>query len=187
MKKFIFVIFSFMFLGLFLNSCDILPPDPPVDHTLRLGQMRSNLKGDSLTIETYDQHIDTFQLRINNNFTHVSTEHHRKAFWAQLQLEFAVPEGEELTTGTYYPNDNCAFNNSGNNEEVCIRMSFKLGILWWPTIEPYYSTNSDLYIEVTEVDFRSGGFIKGTFEGILLDDKSTTLTISNGEFYLPIK
>ena len=96
-----------------------------------------------------------------------------------LSLLVYLPDGEDLTVGTSNSSLICLA-SAGNLQERCVS-----GIFTSPGQEG--SIGQSITLTVSEVDYRKGGSVRGTFSGNFFEPTSGAITrIRNGEFDLGI-
>lgn len=102
-----------------------------------------------------------------------------------LTLSISIPENESIGTTTYtFADDNCGLNTS----ETCIWFSFSDSGQTFPLNTVSGDLGGSLTITFEEANTASGGKIKGTFNGVVVNDfDETTKPLTNGSFNVEVR
>ena len=104
-----------------------------------------------------------------------------------ILIDFSIPMGEFLEASNYSFDYTCEVGIDG----ICGVLTYTDIVSLSPIQTDSYSSKieaGDFDIEITALDYRSGGFIAGTFSGtvVSIDDNSKSFTVTDGKFNVDI-
>lgn len=102
-----------------------------------------------------------------------------------ISISFGIPANVSLAEKSYQFDDS----DCDGTLEICGVVAFSSGKLIDEDYENSYASveeNASVTMTFTDVDYRSGGNVKGTFSGIIANEEGQTVKVTNGEFDIPI-